>query len=154
MIIGLWCHLTYNSREAWHKWDDTWNSYNGKVLFSQTYHSFSNGVFLWYMCYVRLWLVINLSINNSIMSSDEGVPNLSCRSCTESWLLRTSTQGPDIWTLAPPHVLAPRLINSLMKLRPWQGNLRLVSRLFSLMRGLPSIRLKPDYLVLCEACRA
>ena len=35
-----------------------------------------------------------------------------------------------------------RLIESLMGLRPRQGNLRLVFRLFSLMRGLPSIRLK------------
>ena len=35
-----------------------------------------------------------------------------------------------------------RLIESMMVLRPRQGNLRLVFRLFSLMRGLPSIRLK------------
>ena len=35
-----------------------------------------------------------------------------------------------------------RLIESMMGLRPRQGNLRLVFRLFSLMRGLPSIRLK------------
>ena len=34
------------------------------------------------------------------------------------------------------------LIESMMELRPRQGNLRLVFRLFSLMRGLPSIRLK------------
>ena len=34
-----------------------------------------------------------------------------------------------------------RLIESMMELRPRQGNLRLVFRLFSLMRGLPSIRL-------------
>ena len=35
-----------------------------------------------------------------------------------------------------------RLIESMMGLRQRQGNLRLVFRLFSLMRGLPSIRLK------------
>ena len=35
-----------------------------------------------------------------------------------------------------------RLIESMMGLRPRQGNLRLVFRLFSLMGGLPSIRLK------------
>ena len=36
-----------------------------------------------------------------------------------------------------------RLIESMMGLRPRQGNLRLVFRLlFSLMRGLPNIRLK------------
>ena len=35
-----------------------------------------------------------------------------------------------------------RLIESMMGLRGRQGNLRLVFRLFSLMRGLPSIRLK------------
>ena len=35
-----------------------------------------------------------------------------------------------------------RLIESVMGLRPRQGNLRLVFRLLSLMRGLPSIRLK------------
>ena len=34
------------------------------------------------------------------------------------------------------------LIESMMGLRPRQGNLRLVFRLLSLMRGLPSIRLK------------
>ena len=34
------------------------------------------------------------------------------------------------------------IIESMMGLRPTQGNLRLVFRLFSLMRGLPSIRLK------------
>ena len=34
------------------------------------------------------------------------------------------------------------LIESMMGLRPRQGNLRLVFRLFSLMQGLPSIRLK------------
>ena len=33
-------------------------------------------------------------------------------------------------------------INRIMGLRPRQGNLRLVFRLFSFMRGLPSIRLK------------
>ena len=38
--------------------------------------------------------------------------------------------------------LRSRLIESMMGLRPRQGNLRLVLRLFSLMRGLPSIRLK------------
>ena len=32
------------------------------------------------------------------------------------------------------------LIESMIGLRPRQGNLRLVLRLFSLMRGLPSIR--------------
>ena len=35
-----------------------------------------------------------------------------------------------------------RIIESMMGLRPRQGNLRLVFRLFSLMRGLPSIRLR------------
>ena len=35
-----------------------------------------------------------------------------------------------------------RLIESMMGFRLRQGNLRLVFRLFSLMRGLPSIRLK------------
>ena len=35
-----------------------------------------------------------------------------------------------------------RLIESMMGLRPRQENLMLVFRLFSLMRGLPSIRLK------------
>ena len=35
-----------------------------------------------------------------------------------------------------------RLIESMIELRPRQGNLRLVYRLFSRMRGLPSIRLK------------
>ena len=40
-------------------------------------------------------------------------------------------------------VQAPmRLIESMMELRPRQGNLRLVFRLFSLMRGLRGIRLK------------
>ena len=34
-----------------------------------------------------------------------------------------------------------RLIESMMGLRMRQGNLRLVFRLFSLMQGLPSIRL-------------
>ena len=34
-----------------------------------------------------------------------------------------------------------RLIESLMVLRPRQGNLRLVFRLFSFMRGLPNISL-------------
>ena len=38
--------------------------------------------------------------------------------------------------------LHERLIESMMGLRPRQGNLGLVFRLFSLMRGLPSIRLK------------
>ena len=38
--------------------------------------------------------------------------------------------------------LRPRLIESMIGLRPRQRNLRLVYRLFSLMRGLPSIRLK------------
>ena len=33
-------------------------------------------------------------------------------------------------------------IESMMEMRPRQGNLRLVFRLVSLMRGLPSIRLK------------
>ena len=37
--------------------------------------------------------------------------------------------------------LVLRLIESMMELRPRQGNLRLVFRLFSLMRGMPSIRL-------------
>ena len=35
-----------------------------------------------------------------------------------------------------------RLIESVMGLRPRQGNLRLVFSLFSIMRGLPSTRLK------------
>ena len=35
-----------------------------------------------------------------------------------------------------------RLIESMMGFRPRQGNLRLVFRSFSLMRGLPSTRLK------------
>ena len=35
-----------------------------------------------------------------------------------------------------------KLIESIMGLGPRQGNRRLVFRLFSLMRGLPSIRLK------------
>ena len=35
-----------------------------------------------------------------------------------------------------------RLIESMMGFRPRQGNLRLVFRLFSLMRGFLSIRLK------------
>ena len=35
-----------------------------------------------------------------------------------------------------------RIIESMMGLRPQQGNLRLVFRLFSLMRGLTSIRLE------------
>ena len=39
-------------------------------------------------------------------------------------------------------VTLQRLIESMMGLGPRQGNLRLVFRLFSLMRGLPSIRLK------------
>ena len=38
--------------------------------------------------------------------------------------------------------LKERIIESMMGLRPQQGNLKLVCRLFSLMRGLPSIRLK------------
>ena len=38
--------------------------------------------------------------------------------------------------------LVCKKIESMMGLRPRQGNLRLVFRLFSLMRGLPSIRLK------------
>ena len=50
------CHLNYNLRGAWHtvhamllsnyKWDATWNSYNEKVLFSQTFNSFSNNLIL------------------------------------------------------------------------------------------------------------
>ena len=40
------------------------------------------------------------------------------------------------------HDTAHVIIQSMMGLRPRQGNLRLVFRLFSLMRGLPSIRLK------------
>ena len=41
------------------------------------------------------------------------------------------------------HTYIPtRLIEFMMGLRPRQGNLRLVFRLFSLMRGLPSIRHK------------
>ena len=40
------------------------------------------------------------------------------------------------------HIFCHGLIESMMGLRQRQGNLRLVSRLFSLMRGLPSIRLK------------
>ena len=40
------------------------------------------------------------------------------------------------------HNLEQRLIESMMGLRPRQGNIRLVLRLFSLMRGMPSIRLK------------
>ena len=40
------------------------------------------------------------------------------------------------------HRTERRLIESIMGLRPRLGNLRLVFRLFSLMRGLPSIRLK------------
>ena len=39
-------------------------------------------------------------------------------------------------------IFVRRIIESMMGLRPRQGNLRLVFRLFSLMRGLPSIRLK------------
>ena len=35
-----------------------------------------------------------------------------------------------------------RIIKSMMELRPRKGTLRLVFILFSLMRGLPSIRLK------------
>ena len=35
-----------------------------------------------------------------------------------------------------------RIIESMMGVRPRQGNLRLVVRLYSLVRGLPSIRLK------------
>ena len=35
-----------------------------------------------------------------------------------------------------------RIIKSMIELRPRKGTLRLVFRLFSLMRGLPSIRLK------------
>ena len=38
--------------------------------------------------------------------------------------------------------LNQRLIESMMGLRPRQGNLKLVFILFSLMRGLPSIRLR------------
>ena len=46
MVTDWWCHLTNNSRGAWHtvyamllsnyKWDTTWNLYNGKMLFSIT----------------------------------------------------------------------------------------------------------------------
>ena len=39
-------------------------------------------------------------------------------------------------------VIIRRVLESMMGLRQRQGNLRLVFRLFSLMRGLPSIRLK------------
>ena len=56
MITDLWCHLTDNLRGAWHtlyamhfsnyQWDATWNSYNGTVLFSQTYNSFSTNLIL------------------------------------------------------------------------------------------------------------
>ena len=45
-----------------------------------------------------------------------------------------------VFSLSKLQVL--RLIESMMGLRPGQGNLRLVFRLFSLMRGLPSIRIK------------
>ena len=51
MALDLCHHLTYDSRGAWHtlyamlpsnnKSDATWNSYNGKEWFSQTYYSFS-----------------------------------------------------------------------------------------------------------------
>ena len=40
------------------------------------------------------------------------------------------------------HIFYYILIESMMGLRPRQGNLRLVFRLYSLIRGLPSIRLK------------
>ena len=56
MATDLWGHLTCNSRGAWHtvyamlllnyKWDVTWNSNNGKVLFSHPYNSFSNNFIL------------------------------------------------------------------------------------------------------------
>ena len=46
-----------------------------------------------------------------------------------------------VLVVMPGHILKRR-IESMMWLRPRQGNLRLVFRLFSLVRGLPSIRLK------------
>ena len=43
----------------------------------------------------------------------------------------------------PSVLLYPKIIiESMMEFRPRQGNLWLVFRLFSRMRGLPSIRLK------------
>ena len=55
------------------------------------------------------------------------------------WLISTGLYNLDIWV---KYTLLERLIESMMGLRPRQGNLGLVFRLFSLMRGLPSIRLK------------
>ena len=52
------------------------------------------------------------------------------------------TGNPQRARSTPGFVLQVRLIESMMGLRPRQGNLRLVFILFSLMRGLPSIRLK------------
>ena len=46
------------------------------------------------------------------------------------------------WGQPSKEIFAPRLIESMMGLRPRQENLRLVFRLFSLMRSLPSIRIK------------
>ena len=48
---------------------------------------------------------------------------------------------PRIRSAEPHGDLAPRLIESMMGLGPRKGNLKLF-RLFSLMRGLPSITLK------------
>ena len=55
MVTDLCCHLTYNSRGAWHTsvchaplklWDAVWNLYNGKVWFSQIYNSQIISLFL------------------------------------------------------------------------------------------------------------
>ena len=51
-----------------------------------------------------------------------------------------ATAGWQCCIIASLHI--NRLIESMMVLRPRQGNLRLVFRLFSFLRGLPSIRLK------------
>ena len=60
MVTDLCCHLTYNSRGAWHtvyamllskyNWDSTRNSYNWKEWFSQIYNAFSNNFILCYLC--------------------------------------------------------------------------------------------------------
>ena len=44
-LKGAW-HTVYAMLLSNYKWDATWNSYNEKVLFSQTYNSFSNDLLL------------------------------------------------------------------------------------------------------------
>ena len=78
MVTDLWCHLTHNSRGAWHtvyamllsncKWDAIWISYSWRVRFSQTCNCFSNNLS---HCYT-LYSVCRINLEKYI-TDDEGV---------------------------------------------------------------------------------